>query len=159
MKKILFGILFFIIQGFITVSAVSINDLQNMSRYIKMEGSITQDVYIDRNSVAVVRYDPPFYIIQGTTIGVYYNDNKILTMKTKFYYDYLLQEIQYQYIQGNEYTFNGDNIATIDFQEKTLRSRMTNMHSAVQGDGESEYANFFFSLCYNMPFYRNEPTI
>ena len=59
MKKMLLAILFCIIQGVMTVGAVSLNDLQDTSRYIKMDGSMTMDAYIDRNSVTVIRYNPP----------------------------------------------------------------------------------------------------
>ncbi len=156
MKKILFGILFFIMQGFITVGAVNINDLQDTSRYIKQGDSITLDVYIDRNSVVVVRYAPPYYVIQGKIIYVDYPANELWESIEKYYYDYSSKDMKMQNIQLTTYTFNGEQIDLDNFQSNLYYRTPS---SVSWGSNGFSCGNILFYLCYNMLFDDNKPTI
>lgn len=123
-------------------------DLSDQQRYKLMENYSTATYYIDKNSLNVLRYNPPYYIIQGDSISKYYYDNEqILRVTYKFYYDYNFKEIKWQYVLFTEYDKNGNFLGSY-----TPTGPISNLKVAEKGSNEYFYGWSFFILCYNIPF-------
>lgn len=123
-------------------------DLSDTNRYYITDNYSTETHYIDKQSLCVLRYDPPYYIIQGDTVGKYYRDNgRIIRVTTKYYFDYNLKDIKYQNVQFTEYDINGN------FLGSYPTSGIVSYLQEAEKD-TSDYLTgwFFFFFCYNIPF-------
>lgn len=68
--------------------ALSFADLKNNpDRYLSLPGK-TRNIYLQSNSIAIVRYEPPYYILDTNVIACDFEYNKILVMSIRFSYDY-----------------------------------------------------------------------
>lgn len=151
MKKIIVSLCWFLMQGFILVGAVSLDDLKDTSRYLKLHSTAMITYYVDKQSPVVIRYDPPYYIIQGKTVLVSYDNNTISEFTEKVYYDYDQQHMQSQTIYQTSYTFKGEYEGSLDYQNPYLFSDPVEMpHNSVG----SAIGELYFYLCYNMSFWK-----
>ena len=71
MKKILVFIWILFIP-FLS-NAISVNELrQNSSQYTMVYSNETSEVYVDNTTILVSRYNPPYYVINATLYGIFY---------------------------------------------------------------------------------------
>ena len=103
MKKILISLFLFLITA-IPCFANFLSD--NPNRYQKLDSTPKATVYVDNDSVSVVRYEPPYYIIQVNDFFVQYDQGIIKRCTDRYFYDYKKQSIQRQVLDA--YTFNDD---------------------------------------------------
>ena len=85
MKKILVFIWILFIP-FLS-NAISVNELrQNSSQYTMVYSNETSEVYVDNTTILVSRYNPPYYVINATLYGIFYDTNYIVqTNQTSFF--------------------------------------------------------------------------
>lgn len=69
--------------------AVSLDELRNSpERYKLVLSNPTTDQYVEIPSINVVRYSPPYYVINSRTHIVRYEDNIITSIDVTYFYDY-----------------------------------------------------------------------
>lgn len=74
---------------FSMASAISLNELRNNpGRYQHVFAGPSEDEYVDISSVNVVRYNPPYYIINAKAYAVYYDTNTITLYDNSYYLNY-----------------------------------------------------------------------
>lgn len=86
---ILFLALFLIPFCNTPINAISLIEIQNNpERYEKIENLMTPlGLYIDKESVKSLRYEPPYYNIRATIYLVFYDGNRILSEDTIYSYN------------------------------------------------------------------------
>ncbi len=73
----------------ISAFAVSLDELRNSpERYKLVLSNPTTDQYVEIPSINVVRYSPPYYVINSRTHIVRYEDNIITSIDMTYFYDY-----------------------------------------------------------------------
>ena len=92
MKRNLFKIIFSLLSICMLVAfpsqAISFTELQNDSQtYMPFLGE-TRNVYLQTNSISIVRYEPPFYILGATIVICDFENDLILVTPIRFSYDY-----------------------------------------------------------------------
>lgn len=92
MKKILFKTIFSLLSVCMLVAfpsqAISFTELQNDPQtYMPFLGE-TRNVYLQTNSISIVRYEPPFYILGATIIICDFEKDLIAVTPIRFSYDY-----------------------------------------------------------------------
>lgn len=92
MKRNLFKIIFSLLSICMLVAfpsqAISFTELQNDSQtYIPFLGE-TRNVYLQTNSISIVRYEPPFYILGATIVICDFEQDLIGVVPIRFSYDY-----------------------------------------------------------------------
>lgn len=88
MKRIfILAIIFFSV--FSSSLAISLNQLRNNPNlYQHVFSDNMEDEYIDKNTVTVVRYNPPYYTINATAYAVNYDTNTITKYDNTYFIDY-----------------------------------------------------------------------
>lgn len=87
MKKILALAAALLLTPF-TALAISLSDIQNNpDQYVLVLRQTTINTYVDSNSIASLRYDPPYYAMGGDVYLVEYNGNKIIKTNAITTYD------------------------------------------------------------------------
>ena len=104
MKKIILFLLFITYP----IQFIWASFLDNSSTYIKLSSSITSEQYINKKSTKVLRYDPPFYIIQGNFILNDFDEDFIYCGTYNFYYDIEKQEMKAKLISTSVYDKAGN---------------------------------------------------
>lgn len=144
MKKILLTL--FISLG-ITIPCFANFLSDNPGQYQKIDRTPKATVYVDKDSVSVIRYEPPYYVIQANTFFVQYDQGIIKRCTDRYFYDYKNQTIQRQVLDA--YTYNedgsianhtGDNVPLMLMQSHTVGW---------------DIANYIFFKSYNT-FFSNE---
>lgn len=88
MKRI-FILATFFIALFATVSAISLDEIENNpSRFQLIYSSDSSDTFIDNDSIKVVRYDSPHYTITAMVYGVGYYSEAISLSHNAYFFDY-----------------------------------------------------------------------
>lgn len=109
MKKLL--LLVIMLFAFSSVSAGTITSIQKTE---------TADIGMDLNSIQVVRYNPPFYIIQVTEGQKNYATGKLGAANVQYFYDYKNQTIKTKWL--NSYTSdNGTTFTKDEYTDTSLR--------------------------------------
>ena len=87
MKRIVALIILFVLIPF-SLFAISLSELQNNSRYEKVDEVKTAAFYVDNYSVKSLRYNPPFYTMQADVYIVNYDGFEIFQTTSAFNYDF-----------------------------------------------------------------------
>ena len=102
-KKFIVTILFLVLTPFYSW-AISLEEIQsNPERYVKMNENQLYIDYMDVESIQSLRYEPPYYTLQGDTYLVVRGKNIFYKTTMIFYYDYqrsaehLAQSIEEKY--------------------------------------------------------------
>lgn len=69
----------------------------NPNRYINIDNSEQFSEYADLNSVNVVRYHPPYYVIDITVYVIDYFNQHTLAVIERFYYNYDKQTMRFKF--------------------------------------------------------------
>ena len=87
MIKFLFAI--FLILLPLTTNAISLQEIKdNPSKFKYIYADNKGDGYIDINSINVIRYAPPYYVINSSLYLVDYSNNAIAQLNSTYFYDY-----------------------------------------------------------------------
>lgn len=88
MRKFIVIILFLALTPFYSW-AISLEEIQrNPERYVKLNESQSYISYMDVESIHSLRYEPPYYTLQGDMYGISCKENTIFKVTEVFYYDY-----------------------------------------------------------------------
>lgn len=88
MKKLLLLLTIFSLFS-ISAFAVSLDELRNTpERYKLVISNPRTDQYVEIPSINVVRYSPPYYVINSRTYIVRYENNVITAIDMTYFYDY-----------------------------------------------------------------------
>lgn len=113
--------------------------------WVGISHGMTDKTYLDLNSVKVVRYDPPFYVIEGDILVEDYESGKNYLFSEKYFYDYNRRSVKYKI----PYTYlerEGDWVlASTDIDGK--------LHEVNIGTQAGNVADALFYWCYKMYFY------
>ena len=135
------------------------NVFENNNDYIKISSSFTSTSYLNKNTINVIRYDPPFYIIECDTYSYNYayDNYRYGYNKMQFFYNYDTKTMAYKYIKEsssndfntiytkNVYKVNSDvHLLKLDKPYKDLPT------FAKCGD-------IAFYLCYGIKFINEKP--
>lgn len=117
---ILFLALFLIPFCNTPINAISLIEIQNNpERYEKIENLMTPlGLYIDKESVKSLRYEPPYYNIRATIYLVFYDGNRILSEDT--IYSYNLNYSAKSYAQRIEKNITSSKSEKLDIWAKKL---------------------------------------
>lgn len=144
MKKILLLICLFCSIS-ITAFCADI-DLNNKVRYEKLCDDLTSNVYIDKDSIKVLRNEYPFYSIQGDMITqVFTDDCNIIRWTIKYFYDKRTKDVQYQCIYYVCYDQNGNII-------DNWVSHDNKLYSVDDSPATSLGCMRLFVICFNKGF-------
>ena len=89
MIRFLFLFLFVFILIPFTSNAISLNELRNNPiKYKLVYSDSLGDQYVNNDSINVIRYAPPYYIIKSTAYLVSYQYNVISELDNTYFYDY-----------------------------------------------------------------------
>ena len=87
MIKFLFAI--FLILLPLTTNAISLQEIKdNPSKFKYIYADNKGDGYIDINNINVIRYAPPYYVINSSLYLVDYSNNAIAQLNSTYFYDY-----------------------------------------------------------------------
>lgn len=80
----------------VNIDAMSVDELRNNSgRYWIEKQDNEADIYLDVNSIGVIRYNPPYYSIRFTEYMVFYSYPRIVTQGTVIYhYNWNTKEVR-----------------------------------------------------------------
>ena len=84
MKKIFVLLLVMVCSLFTPVLATN---------FVRVSSSMTQDWYVDIDSVNVIRYEPPLYTIDAIIKNVDLERGAVVLYKSRFFYDINTKEI------------------------------------------------------------------
>ncbi|MDN0047471.1 hypothetical protein QVN49_10695 [Megasphaera hexanoica] len=146
MKKML--LLLFITLIFIpafNISAITIDDLSNSTRYERINEDMTNNLYIDNNSIQVIRYAPPYYIIQGDYISHDFKTNTICVQTVKLFYDWENKIAKMQFLHGTVYELDGSLLFNLPDKYDLITLNKNRVGGWI--------ADCFFFYCYRMYFY------
>lgn len=143
MKKILLLLLFSILPFSLSLASF----LDNSAAYEKVSSDISSEGYVNKNSWKVIRYDPPYYIIQGDIITNFFDNNSIIYGTYNFYYDLNKQVMKIKVIAIKTYDTNGNLISDSGNLPLSLENVNSNSNGWVIG-------NYYFYRAYNVFFDR-----
>lgn len=143
MKKILLLLLFSILPFSLSIASF----LDNSDAYEKVSSNISSEGYVNKNSWKVIRYDPPYYIIQGDIISNSFDNNPIVCGTYNFYYDLDKQIMQVKAITIKAYDANGNLISNSGNTPFPLENVDSNSVGWIIG-------NYYFYRAYNVFFDR-----
>lgn len=85
MKKLLILICILFIP--LSCNAISLNELRNNpNQYTLVYSDQMHEAYVDNSTIVVSRYNPPYYVINATLYGIFYDTNYIVqTNQTSFF--------------------------------------------------------------------------
>lgn len=87
MTKLLLLVLFILIP--LTSNAISLNELRNNpTKYKLVYSDSSGDQYVDNDTINVIRYAPPYYVISFTSYLVSYEYNVLSELHNTYFYDY-----------------------------------------------------------------------
>lgn len=148
MKKRIFtmiGLLFILLFSCTYAGAIDLTQ----DKYVKVYEDMTKAIYMNIDSPTVTRYDPPYYIIRGEMVYQDYTKDTITVYTDNYFYDYTYQVIGYQ----------PTGAATVYFSDGTIDSTPFPVLDPVailpKGSIGSNIGDKYFSICYNIPFYKN----
>ena len=140
MQKIILLLLFIIFPTYFSNASF----LSDSSTYCKLSSSIDRSYYVNGKAFKILRYDPPYYAIQGNAIVESFEDNNIYCGTYIFFYDFTKQEMKAKLI----------NVATYDSYGNTLDTHSVN-ESAYFVPANSmiwSIGNFYFYRIYHIFF-------
>lgn len=120
---------------------------QYPKRYIDYDSSQQYKSYLDIESVAVRRYDPPYYTIDITTYTFDYINQFGMVKKNRYFYDYKRQTISWQILNVGLCDEQGN----IDIEERTEPLTTELIPIKIPSPGYL-VAEFAFTKSYGMPF-------
>ena len=87
MTKLLLLVLFILIP--LTSNAISLNELRNNpTKYKLVYSDSSGDQYVDNDTINVIRYAPPYYVISSTSYLISYEYNVLSELHNTYFYDY-----------------------------------------------------------------------
>lgn len=137
MKKLL---LFFICL-FCIPTAIFASDNRNI---VVIAHNVKVTVGIDLNSVNVIRYDPPYYVINVFEYYEDYSKGLLGARQAQYFFDYNTREIQRKTL--NQYTSDG----STDFEE--VEDYDTDLQMVSKDTGAYIIGNYLFYKAYGMYF-------
>ncbi|MCU6714493.1 MULTISPECIES: hypothetical protein [Megasphaera] len=147
MKKIIFSIIIFFLLQCCTIFASFLNN----SNYVKIMSDIEANIYVDSNSTKSIRYEPPYYIIEGKMFYEFFGSPEIFATTNLFYYDYSTRKVRVKGLNISAYSPDGT-LLKIENKPSAIIDVSAKTH--ISTTAYSEAANFYFIKCYNKPFYR-----
>jgi len=153
MKKIILFLLFIIFPTYFS-NASFLND---SSTYYKLHSDISSNWYMNEKSAKVLRYDPPYYAIQGNLIRETVGNPEIQCMTIIFYYDYDNQIMKCKPISLTIYDLNGNILKTNDDEYVEIMD-IPPGNNGQQTNLLGSLGDFYFFACYHMFFFKNDDT-
>ena len=163
-----------------SVLAISINEIQdNPTKFVPIHSTPVISIYVNADSLKVVRYNPPFYNIEGTYYFVDFQSQMIIESTVAINYDYsksfdaryrdafaanpyaeqdYLRDIIVSQLEadsglvaGDEYAQCFDFSGTLIIPKEKVKSRFG--LSPIPFDNMLWYiGNYFFYKCYDINF-------
>lgn len=103
MKKIIFSTIIFFLLQCCTIFASFLNN----SNYVKIMSDIEANIYVDSNSTKSIRYEPPYYIIEGKMFYEFFGSPEIFATTNLFYYDYSTRKVRVKELNISAYSSDG----------------------------------------------------
>lgn len=141
MKKILLFLLFFIIPWNISWASF----LNNNPNYIKIDASMKDNTYIEKNTPESIRYEPPYYVIKGKIFSENFELQAIGSITVLFYYNDEKKEAYYKPIGFSTYSSDGKLLQYTDKDEV--------MNKIEPGTIVESIADLYFLICYQKCFF------
>lgn len=102
-------------------------------------------VYLDKSSVNVIRYDPPYYIIDGVFVYIDYSIDRAGLITERYFYDMKLNTIKRQQRKIDFYDLQGNFLSAEEYPDRSPE--------LLEGYSNGwQLANYLFSLAYEKPF-------
>jgi hypothetical protein len=120
--------------------------------YFKVGKSNVSTTYINFWQTSVLRYDPPFYIIQGNIITESYEYGNIVSITYNFMYDYNRQIVFGKPVLATYYDAYGNILNTMSLTNDSLVKISKNTSGGVAAD-------MYFLANYHMPFYKQDSKV
>lgn len=129
--------------GITNVSADQFSD--EPSRYVKTIRSDRYVGYIDKNTLQVLRYDPPYYIIEADIVYILYDRNQIMRTKERNFYDMKTGTMRTLPTYFTMYDMEGNKLRSFD-------SERTKPVTWKQGEHGWYITDHLFLIEYGKPF-------
>lgn len=133
---------------------INANIFENNNNYIKVSTSFTGSDYLDKNTINVIRYDPPFYIIECDIYGYNYayDNYRYSYHKMQFFYNYDAKTMAYKYIrESTSNTF--DTIYTKNVYKVNQDVHLLKLDKSYKElPPFAKCGNIAFYLCYGINF-------
>lgn len=138
----------FLILWTSTFSIVNANPFsENPDRYALINRSEITDVFVDKTSIRVIRYDPPYYIIEADSIFAYYDKRAIDRAIERYFYNMKLKTIKSQTLYFIGYDEMGNEMERVPRTEVKLEEEKKGTVGWAVGD-------YIFAETYGKPFSR-----
>lgn len=137
MKKLVVLLLFVLCIPF----AILANDNRNL---VGIAQNMEFNIAIDTNSIKVVRYQPPYYIINVDEYHQNFKDGILGARHAQYFYDYEKQKLETKTL--NQYTSDGSS----DFVEDEYYN--TDLQPVREGTMAYLVGNYVFYKAYGMYF-------
>lgn len=141
MKKLLI-LLIFILFPFSSFAAF----VDNNPDYVKAIDYVDSSLYFKKSSIRNIRYEPPFYIIEGDMYGKDYKDDKVRKLRVRFFYVYDKQTVD---IYASEFIIYDNDGTYLDSVKMNINDKNINKNSAF-----GLAADYYFLCLYNMFFFK-----
>lgn len=115
-------------------------------RYLQVGHDDLTESYLDMNSIQVIRYDPPFYIIQATVVTYDYTTNAAAGYENRFFYNFKSQTVKAQTLSTLLYDEKG-----LPTTQVILENPDVKLCDRYSVNGKAADKAFF--NCYSMTFY------
>lgn len=141
-RKLILAFFTLCIMAFSVCSASFLDD--NPNRYVKLDTTPKSTVYVDTSSINVIRYEPPYYVIQVNDYFVNYEYGIIKLCVDQYFYNYSDRTIERKVIDGYAYTSHG-----------TIESHTHDRTGLIDLPDHSvgwDIGNYIFHKSYNMYF-------
>lgn len=120
---------------------------QYPKKYVVYDKTEQYKSYLDMDSVAVRRYDPPYYTIDVMTYSFDYVRQFGMAKQNRYFYNYETQTISWQVLNMGTCDEYGN--VNIQYREEPLMTELIPLKKYSSGYLAAEFA---FTKAYNMPF-------
>ncbi len=154
MKKWLTSFLFISMFVFYSVPSVFASFLQESNAYYLVGSNITESWYINDKALEIIRYEPPYYAIQGNIIHEKFGSPIILCITCVWYYDYNRQVMKCKPIAITDYDEYG-NILGKSIPNIPIKTVSPAAHNEKR-NLLCEVGNLYFLNCYHICFFNDD---
>lgn len=88
-----------LILAFICI--ISISSISNATNYVQIGASSQEELYVDKDSINVVRYQPPYYVIDTSSMVQSYSKGNEVYANLRFFYNYDTKEMKFQVLSDD----------------------------------------------------------
>lgn len=154
MKRFMALFLFISTLFLYSIPPVFASFLQESNAYFSIDSDITESWYMNDTALEIIRYEPPYYAIQGNVIRERIGNHQIECMTCIWYYDYDKQVMKCKPISLTYYDEYGNILGkyTDDLSIETVSPMAYNEKRNLL----CVVGNLYFFKCYHIFFFKDD---